>query len=301
MTGLAAIDAVDVSRIVGDRRVLDSVNLRVERGEVFGVIGRNGAGKTTLLECISGQQRATSGHISVLGLDPVRDRRALTSCVAVLAQATALLPTLTVSETLDLFSSFYSHPRPTDEIITALDLGGLCAQRVGRLSGGEARRLQVALALVPHAELVLLDEPSAAIDPHGRVLTQRIVRALAEDGVTVVLSTHDMTEAEQWCDRVAVVEQGQITALGVPAELIAQHQGRAIVRFSLDEHTDASAVKTAARGETVSIEPADGRLRVEIETADVDALVRRLTFTRNIKISGLAIERRGLSQIYFGE
>lgn len=300
MTGDVAIEAADLTRTVGDRVVLDGIDLRVWRGEVFGVIGRNGAGKTTLLECISGQQRPTAGRISVLCLDPARERRALTPRVAVLAQATALLPTLSVRETVELFASFYPRARPVDEVLARLELGALHTQRVGQLSGGEARRLQIALALVPYADVVILDEPSAAIDPSGRSLLRTIIHSLARDGVTVVLSTHDMVEAEQWCDRIAVIERGRLSALGAPADLIAEHRGRATVRFALAAHADPAVLQTAAAGDAVTVTPAGDRLRVEIETDDVDALVRRLTFAPGMRVIGLAIERRGLSAIYFG-
>jgi ABC-2 type transport system ATP-binding protein len=295
-----AVTAQGVSRAIGARLVLDRIDLSVSPGEIFGVIGRNGAGKTTLIECIAGLQAPTSGRVTVFGLDPSRDRAATTRRVAVQSQSSALLPALTVRETLELFASFHARPRPIAEVIGMLGLDAVTGERIGHLSGGEGRRLQIALALLPRASLVILDEPSAAVDPEGRAAIEHVIRSLARDGVTVLLSTHDMSEAEQWCDRVAVLDRGRVTALGSPADLIDQHRGSATVSFSLRDESELPSVRVAAAGATVEVGQAiGGGRRVRIETDDVDGLVRRLTFARGVHVSGLNVERRGLAALYF--
>lgn len=281
--------------------VLEDVALRVDAGEVVGVIGRNGAGKSTLLDIVAGLQRADGGEVAVLGMTPWRDRDGMTRRVAMQAQDAALLPTLTVLETLRLFATIHAAHRPIEVLLGWTGLDAVRDRRAAVLSGGEARRLQLAIALLPRAELVLLDEPTAAVDPAGRALVAAIVRRLAEEGVAVLLATHDMAEAELWCDRVVVLDGGRVIATGTPAGLLAEHRATATIAFRVDPDADLDALRALASAGDLEI-VADGTgADVRIRSTDADETVRRVTFARGFRARGIRIHRGGLGELFFAE
>jgi ABC-2 type transport system ATP-binding protein len=288
---------------VGLRRqgvaVLDDVALRVEAGEVVGVIGRNGAGKSTLLDVVAGLQRADVGSIAVLGMTPWRDRDGLTRRVSVQAQDAALLPTLTVLETLRLFATIHGEHRPIEALLEWTGLEAVRDRRAAVLSGGEARRLQLAIALLPRAELVLLDEPTAAVDPAGRALVAAIVRRLAEQGVAVLLATHDMAEAELWCGRVVVLDGGRSIAAGTPAGLLAEHRSTATIAFRVDLDADLGALRALVPDDDLEIVADATGADVRIRSTDADETVRRITFARGFRARGIRVHRGGLGELFF--
>ncbi|MEU9832713.1 ABC transporter ATP-binding protein [Streptosporangium sp. NPDC048047] len=211
-------------------RAVEDVSLTVERGEIFGIAGPNGAGKTTVVECASGLRDRDGGTLRVLGLDPRTDRRALLQRVGAQLQEAALPDAIKVDEALRMYASFYDEPA---DWRTLMDEWGLTAKRrhgFASLSGGWKQRLFIALALVGDPEVVFLDELTTGLDPAARRTTWGLIRAMRERGVTVVLVTHFMDEAEALCDRLAVIDRGRVIAAGTPCELIAQ--GRS---GSLDE------------------------------------------------------------------
>jgi ABC-2 type transport system ATP-binding protein len=215
------IEVTGLRKSYGSRVAVDGVSFTVERGEIFGILGTNGAGKTTTVECLQGLRQADSGEISVLGLDPAADRAALTRRVGVQLQESRLPAKLRVREALELFASFYPDPADVDVLLDQVDLRDHARAYFGKLSGGQKQRVSIALALVGNPELAILDELTTGLDPHARRETWRLVEGVRAAGVTVLLVTHFMDEAERLCDRVAVFDAGRVVATGTPAELRA--------------------------------------------------------------------------------
>jgi ABC-2 type transport system ATP-binding protein len=215
------IEVTDLRKSYGSRVAVDGVSFTVERGEIFGILGTNGAGKTTTVECLQGLRRADGGTISVLGLDPATDRATLTRRVGVQLQESRLPAKLRVQEALELFASFYPDPADVDVLLDQLDLRDHQRAYFGKLSGGLKQRVSIALALVGNPELAILDELTTGLDPHARRETWRLVEGVHATGVTVLLVTHFMDEAERLCDRVAIFDAGRVVATGTPTELRA--------------------------------------------------------------------------------
>jgi ABC-2 type transport system ATP-binding protein len=242
-TAHPAIDVDDLVKHYGDRRALDGLSLRIEPGEVFGLLGPNGAGKTTTVEILEGYRRADSGVVRVLGLDPVREGARLAPRIGVMLQEGGLYPGLRPGEVLRLFAAYYDDAEDPGALLDLVGLREVARTVVRRLSGGQRQRLALALALVGRPEVVFLDEPTAGMDPHARATTWRLVRDLAARGVTVLLTTHAMDEAEHLCDRVAIVDHGRIVAEGAPGDLtrgVARDVMDFVSRSAID--TDALAV-----------------------------------------------------------
>jgi len=214
-----AIDVADLVKHYGDLRALDGLSLTIGSGEVFGLLGPNGAGKTTTVEILEGYRRADAGTVRVLGLDPVREGSRLRPRIGVMLQEGGLYPGLRPPELLRLFAAYYDDAEDPDRLLDVVGLRDASRTMVRRLSGGQRQRLSLALALVGRPEVVFLDEPTAGMDPHARATTWRLIRELAGRGVTVMLTTHAMDEAEHLCDRVAIVDHGRIVAEGAPSDL----------------------------------------------------------------------------------
>ncbi len=216
---LPAIEVDGLVQRYGPTTAVDGLSLEVLRGEVFGLLGPNGAGKTTTVETLEGYRAPREGRVRVLGLDPVSEGVELRPRIGVMLQEGGIYPGVRPLEALELFAGYYDDP---DDPVRLLELVGLGESRrtlVRRLSGGQRQRLSLALALVGRPELVFLDEPTAGMDPHARSTTWRLVRGLRDSGVTVVLTTHAMDEAEHLCDRIAIIDHGRLVTLGTPAEL----------------------------------------------------------------------------------
>jgi ABC-2 type transport system ATP-binding protein len=203
----------------GDLEAVRGIELEVRRGEVFAFLGPNGAGKTTTTEILEGYRRRDAGEVSVLGEDPERAGREWRERIGVVLQSCRLDPYLTVAESLSLYAGYYRAPRPVEEVIEAVGLGGKAGERAGRLSGGQQRRLDVGMALVGDPDLLFLDEPTTGFDPSARRQAWDVIAGLRALGKTVFLTTHYMDEAQRLADRVAVISAGEIVARGTPEDL----------------------------------------------------------------------------------
>jgi ABC-2 type transport system ATP-binding protein len=228
-----AIEVSDLHKRYGETRAVDGVSFEVARGEVFGMLGPNGAGKTTTVEILEGLRTPDSGSARVLRLDVSRDSVALKERIGVQLQTAAMYPNLTVAETIDLFRAFFKRSRTTADIIEALDLGERRDAQTKILSGGQRQRLSVALALVNEPEVLFLDEPTTGLDPQARRSLWDLVLGLKAQGTTVLLTTHYMEEAEQLCDRLAIMDHGKVLELGTVKELVARRFHELSVRFDI--------------------------------------------------------------------
>ena len=224
------------------------LDLEIQSGECFGLLGPNGAGKTTTIEILEGLLPATSGEVTILAHTWQKNERQLREWLGISLQETRLSEKLTVHETLELFSSFYQSPRSSDEVLEELQLTEKRDAWVGKLSGGQRQRLAVATALVGNPKILFLDEPTTGLDPQSRRQLWDIVRVFQRKGGTVLLTTHYMEEAERLCDRLAIIDHGQVIAEGTPADLIDRLGGHHVVEFSVGHN--AAAGKNNSHGDS---------------------------------------------------
>jgi len=228
-SGGAAIEVRGLRKSYGTTEALRGIDLTVSHGEVFALLGPNGAGKTTAVEILEGHRNRDGGEVSVLGHDPWRHERALLQRIGIVLQETGVEPYLRVEETVELFRGYYPHPRPLDEVLEVVGLSEQRATRVRRLSGGQQRRLDVAIGLCGDPDLLFLDEPTTGFDPSARRGAWEMIENLRSLGKTVLLTTHYMDEAARLCDRLVIIEHGKIVVEGSPAELVQRHVGRSVV------------------------------------------------------------------------
>src|SRR5215813_13157654 len=228
---MPAIEVRNLHKRYGDHVAVQDVSFTVERGEIFGIIGPNGAGKTTTVECMEGLRKPDDGTVSVLGLDPRRDSVELRQRVGAQLQESALPEKMGVWEALDLYSSFYRTLANWQKLMDELGLAEKRNTRYGKLSGGQKQRLSIALALVGSPEVAILDELTTGLDPHARRKIWDLIEQVRTSGVTIVLVTHFMEEAERLCDRVAVVDGGRVVALDTPAGLVTRAVTEQRIRF----------------------------------------------------------------------
>jgi ABC-2 type transport system ATP-binding protein len=243
----------------GGRPVVDRLDLDVARGEVFALLGPNGAGKTTTVEILEGYRSADEGEVRVLGLHPRRDGAALRTRIGLMLQGGGIYPQARPGEILRLFARFYADPRDPDELLDLVGLRDAAGTRYRVLSGGQRQRLGLALALVGRPELVVLDEPTAGMDPAAKAATRALIADLRTAGTTVLLTTHELADVERLADRIAIIDRGRLVALGTPGELTAG--GRPSIRFRLSERLDdagrAALVLAVGRG-TGAVSIVDG-------------------------------------------
>jgi ABC-2 type transport system ATP-binding protein len=295
--GEEAIVVDNLSKSYGSRRVVDQLQLTVHKGEVFALLGPNGAGKTTTVETLEGYRTPDQGSVRVLGRDPVREARALKPHIGVMLQQDGLYPGLTAREVLRLFAGYFQHPQNIDDLLERVGLSAAAKTRCRRLSGGQKRRLALAVALVGNPRLVFLDEPTAGMDPQARLATWEIIRDLKRQGATVLLTTHLMDEAERLADRVAIIDHGRLMALDTPEQMTGV-QNATVVRFVATSGLDCSALSAlpyAKRAE--EIRPGS----YLIETEAVPALLADLTAwlrDNNITLSELHVGHGSLEELF---
>ena len=250
----------------GTRPAVDGVHLSAESGEVLVVLGPNGAGKTSTVETLEGYRRPVAGDVRVLGLDPIAEHAALTGRIGVMLQRGGVYPMLGPRRVLDLFARFYPDPVRTDELLDLVGLRAVAATSWRHLSGGEQQRLSLALALVGRPEVAFLDEPTSGVDPEGRIAVRGVIAGLKERGVCVVLTTHELAEAEKMADRIVILSFGRIALEGTPHDLTTG-TGTAIappvVTFGAPPALDTGALAVAVGPRTVVTETSPGRYRVE--------------------------------------
>ncbi len=275
-TDRPVVRARDLTMAYGDVTVLHGVDLEIHRGEVFALLGPNGAGKTTTVEILEGFRRRSAGEVRVLGADPERGDDAWRGRIGLVLQSWRDHRRWRVAELLTHFATYYPHPRDPAELLALVGLTDQAGRQVDRLSGGQRRRLDVALGIVGRPELLFLDEPTTGFDPEARhefhVLVERLAR---DEGVTVLLTTHDLAEAERLADRIAMLVGGRIRACGTPAELARRAAAQAEVRWTAD----------------------DGTYRRE-RTADPSRLVWELHRDADGPIAGLEVRRPTLEDTY---
>ncbi|QGQ18258.1 ATP-binding cassette domain-containing protein [Cellulomonas sp. JZ18] len=234
MTSTPVVRAEHLRKAYGSTLAVADVSLTVEQGEIYGILGRNGAGKTTTVEMLAGLRTPDAGTVRVLGLDPTRDAVALHERVGLQLQESALPDRLRVREALDLYASFYADPADPADLLDLLGLTAKAGTAFKDLSGGQKQRLSVALALVGRPQLAILDELTTGLDPHARRETWAVVEAIRDAGVTIVLVTHLMEEAERLCDRIALIASGRVSAVGTPEEIVALAHGEQVLRVRPD-------------------------------------------------------------------
>jgi ABC-2 type transport system ATP-binding protein len=240
----------------GDFEAVAGISFEVAPGELFALLGTNGAGKTTTLETLEGHRPAQGGTVRVLGRDPYRERRAVRPRIGVMLQDGGFFPDLTVAETVDRFRGFTPEPRPRDEVLGLVGLAERAGVRVRQLSGGQKRRLDLALALLGRPRVLFLDEPTTGMDPEARRATGRIVRDLVAAGTTVLLTPHYLEEAEHLADRLAIMHRGRIETAGTVAEVVAGHGDR--IGFQVPERLRVAELP-ALRGARADIAVDGGR------------------------------------------
>ncbi len=227
----AVIEVQNLHKTYADTVAVDDISFTVQEGEIFGILGPNGAGKTTTVECIEGLRRPDGGRINVLGLDPQRDRAELTQRLGVQLQDSQLPARLRVAEALDLYSSFYRTPADWRELMDVLGLGDKRNTRFAKLSGGQKQRLSIALALVGSPHVAVLDELTTGLDPQARRDTWDLIEGVRDRGVTIVLVSHFMEEAERLCDRVALIDKGRVVVVDTPAALAEKVDAEQRIQF----------------------------------------------------------------------
>ena len=292
MTDLA-IEVRGLRKRYGEIEAVRGVDLQVARGEVFALLGPNGAGKTTTVEILEGYRERDAGEVSVLGFDPGRHASAFRQLTGVVLQETGVEPYLTVEEVVELFRGYYPRPRTVDEVLALVGLQEQRRLRVVKLSGGQQRRLDVAVGLAGDPELLFLDEPTTGFDPAARRSAWEMIKGLQALGKTVLLTTHYMDEAQQLADRVAIIRRGAIVAEGTPAQLI-DREAKTTVRFHLP--VDGGALLQSLPGVT-SVEYGD----VVIETAAPTALLYELTrraHDEGVELAELSVTRPSLEDMY---
>jgi ABC-2 type transport system ATP-binding protein len=289
---VAAITVDGLRKLYGATEAVRGISFEVAEGEVFALLGPNGAGKTTTVEILEGYRRRDAGAVTVLGMDPERGGSRLRERIGIVLQECGIEELLTVSEVLTRQAGYYPAPRPVEEVIDLVGLGDKSGARIRTLSGGQRRRLDLALALVGGPDLIFLDEPTTGFDPAARRSAWDLVKRLGALGKTVFLTTHYMDEAQYLADRVAVIAGGRLVAQGTPASIGGRDTGSARIRFALPDGVSVSALPVVAR--------LDGG-QVLIESPEPTRALHVLTgwaIDQGVELRGLTVTRPTLEDVY---
>ncbi|MFI6345282.1 ABC transporter ATP-binding protein [Streptomyces sp. NPDC050560] len=300
---MSVIEITNLRKEYGDKVAVDDVSLSVDQGEIFGILGRNGAGKTTTVELLAGLRHRDGGSVRVLGHDPQTDTHAVRMKVGIQLQESELADKIRVHEALTMWTSFYPDPADPEELLRLLDLTDKRNTPFKKLSGGQKQRLSIALALIGRPEVAILDELTTGLDPQARRDTWSLIESIRDTGVTIVLVTHFMEEAERLCDRLAIIEQGRIIAEDTPAGLVSQVDAGQRLRFRTEKPLDDSLLDHLP--EVTSIEHTKSQVIVagtgnllqavsaELARHDITALDLRVEQT-NLEDAFVALTGRGL-------
>ncbi|MER7516348.1 ABC transporter ATP-binding protein [Streptomyces sp. NPDC126499] len=289
------IEVQDLHKAYGERKAVDGVTFTVEEGEIFGILGPNGAGKTTTVESVAGLRVPDAGTVRVAGLDPVARHTEVTRLLGVQLQQSRLQAKLTVREALELYASFHERPADWRALAERLGLDDQLDTRYAKLSGGRKQRLSIALALVGDPRAVVLDELTTGLDPRARRDTWALVESIRDGGVTVLLVTHFMEEAQRLCDRLAVIDRGRVTALDTPAGLIGRSSAATLVSF--DAGTPLDRADLLDLPGAAGVHTSDGRTVLTGTEATVGAFVRLLA-RRAVTAHGLRVTDATLDDAY---
>jgi ABC-2 type transport system ATP-binding protein len=293
-----AVDIVGLAKSYGRTAAVAGLTLRADRAQVTAILGPNGAGKTTTVEICEGYRRPDAGQVRVLGLDPVRDARALRPRVGVMLQAGGIPTTARAGEYLRVMARFYAQPIDPGLLIDRLGLAASVRTPFKRLSGGQQQRLSLAAAVIGRPELVFLDEPTAGLDPQARHATWDLITGLRSSGASVILTTHQMDEAEQLADHVVIVDHGKVVADGTPAELTGT-AGQ--LRFRAEPDLDTESLLAALPAGSAAKESPAGHYLVQV-TGRVDpqllAAVTAWCADRGVLAQSLRIESRTLEDVF---
>jgi len=280
----------------GERTAVDGISLSAEAGTVLVLLGPNGAGKTTTVEALEGYRRPTAGTVRVLGLDPISDRAQVVPRIGVMLQRGGVYPTMSAGSVLRLFASYYADPVPHDQLLDRLDLGQVAGTPWRRLSGGEQQRLSLALALVGRPEVAFLDEPSAGMDPAARRVLWEVIRELRDEGVAVLLTTHDLDEAERLADHVVIIDGGRVVAEGSPA-VLARSGGAAEIRFGGPAGLDTTAIAAAVGGPVVEERPGEYLISSPATPANLARLTAWLA-EQDVAVADIRAGRQRLEDVF---
>ncbi|MFV2179116.1 ABC transporter ATP-binding protein [Actinomadura sp. LOL_016] len=283
---MTALEVRNLHKRYGEHVAVDDVSFTVDEGEIFGIIGPNGAGKTTTVESIAGLRTPDSGSISVLGLDPVKDRAEVRERIGVQLQESSFPDAIRVAEALELYGSFYRDPADWRELMELLGLAEKRDTRYKALSGGQKQRLSIALALVGNPKIAILDELTTGLDPQARRDTWSLIERVRDTGVTILLVTHFMDEAERLSDRIAVIDGGRVAAVDTPAGLIAQSSAVQQVRFRVSQPLDESVLTELP--DVTSVEITGGRWLVtgrgQLLSSVAGALARAQVVAEDLRV-----------------
>jgi ABC-2 type transport system ATP-binding protein len=288
-----AVEIVDLRKSYGAVEAVRGISLTVSEGEVFALLGPNGAGKTTTVEILEGFRHRDAGQVSVLGFDPAKGERRLKEQLGIVLQTSSVDQYLTVAETVDMFRGYFPAPRPRDEVLELVGLTEKRDSRVTKLSGGQQRRLEVAIALSGDPRLLFLDEPTTGFDPGARRNAWEVIKGLAGLGKTIFLTSHSMDEVQYLADRVAIIAAGKVVAEGRPDTLSGREKAAAIVRFQLPGSVELpERMRAGAHIEGSS---------VEVSTQDPTRTLYELTswaVQSGISLDGLEVVRPSLEDVY---
>ncbi|MGH9094602.1 MAG: ABC transporter ATP-binding protein [Acidimicrobiales bacterium] len=291
-----AVEAQGLVVRYGDTVAVDGVDLRAEPGQVVALLGPNGAGKTSTVETLEGYRVPSAGTVRILGLDPRADRRALMPLVGVMLQRGGIYPAMPVRDAVRLFARYYDDPEDPAALLGRLGLNGVARTPWRRLSGGEQQRLSLALALVGRPRVAFLDEPTAGVDPQGRVVIRQVVAELRAAGVCVLLTTHELEDAERLADRVVIVDHGRVVAEGTPAELMTRTAGGSI-RFGAPPGIDVADLARTLGATVVEERPGEYVVAAAAKPATVAAITAWLA-ERDLPIADMRAGRERLEDVF---
>ena len=274
MPATPVIEVTALRKSYGGRAVVDGVSFAVEEGEIFGILGPNGAGKTTTVECVEGLRVPDAGRVRVTGLDPVADHEEVARVLGAQLQESELQAKLTVREALELYASFSPHPADWRPLAERLGLTAKLTTRFAKLSGGQKQRLFIALALIGNPRVVVLDELTTGLDPRARRDTWQLIEDVRASGVTVLLVTHFMEEAQRLCDRIAVIDKGRVAALDTPDGLIRRSAGSTVISFTPSAALDDGDLNSLPA--LTSVARKDGRITLSGSDETVNAVITLL-------------------------
>ena len=289
------IEVAGLTKRFGTLTAVNDVSFSVERGEIFGLLGKNGAGKTTTVEILEGYQSPDEGRVSVLGVDPKKGGGAWKDRIGLVLQDSDFDPSHTVTETVKLFAGFFSHPKSVAETLDLVGLTDKADVRIGRLSGGQRRRVDVALGIVGSPELLFLDEPTTGFDPSARREFWTMLEGLRSAGTSILLTTHYMEEAQHLCDRIAILAAGRIVAEGTSTSLIAL-AGTTTVRFNVVDGLDVAAL---SNGAGIDFRVAGDVVSAALVNAQSE-LLRLLRYVERVglELDGLEVVRPTLDDVF---